>query len=185
MARGRKRRAYCNTHVMIPCVFGTYLGMTLLIGFVHLLEMINSHKIFISELYFHVLVSKHSEMHIWSYSAFLRTRSTHAADAEDLNAARWEALLSCYRYLRSLLERILTALTSRTLIIRNCLPDDNTLRMRAFLKNQTRLSHLSEVSLPNEMEMRRGESPHRSTVLMNKRKPIIYFQKRRRGNKGE
>lgn len=92
-------------------------------------------------------------------------------------------LLSCYRYMRSLLERILTALTSRTLIIRNCFPDDNTLRMRAFLKNQTRLSHLSEVSFPNEMEMRRGESPHRSTALMNKRKPMVYFQKRGKGNK--
>lgn len=51
--------------------------------------------------------------------------------------------------------------------------------MRAFLKNQTRLSHLSEVSFPNEMEMRRGESPHRSTALMNKRNPIVYFQKER------
>lgn len=99
------------------------------------------------------------------------------ADTEALNAARREPLLSCYRYMRSLLERILTALTSRTLIIRNCFPDDNTLRMRAFLKNQTRLSHLSEVSFPNEMEMRRGESPHRSTALMNNRKPIVYFQK--------
>lgn len=28
------------------------------------------------------------------------------------------------------------------------------------------------------MEMRRGESPHRSTALMNKRKPIVYFQKK-------
>lgn len=107
--------------------------------------------------------------------------SAHRADTEALNAARREALLSCYRYMRSLLERILTALTSRTLIIRNCFPDDNTLRMRAFLKNQTRLSHLSEVSFPNEMEMRRGESPHRSTALMNNRKPIVYFQKRRKG----
>lgn len=61
----------------------------------------------------------------------------------------WEA---CWK-------RILTALTSRTLIIRNSFPDDNTLRMRAFLKNQTRLSHLSEVSFPNEMEMMRGERP--------------------------
>lgn len=107
--------------------------------------------------------------------------SAHRADTEALNAAQREALLSRYRYMRSLLERILTALTSRTLIIRNCFPDDNTLRMRAFLKNQTRLSHLSEVSFPNEMEMRRGESPHRSTALMNKRKPIVYFQKERKG----
>lgn len=57
----------------------------------------------------------------------------------------WEALLG----------RILTALTSHTLIIRNCFPDDNTLRMRAFLKNQTRLAHPSEVSFPNEIG--RGE----------------------------
>lgn len=55
-----------------------------------------------------------------------------------------ERLLPCYRYMRSLLERILTALTSRTLIIRNCLPDDNTLRMRAFLENQTLRSFFSE-----------------------------------------
>lgn len=60
--------------------------------------------------------------------------SARRADTEALNAAQRGALLSCYRYMRSLLERILTALTSRTLIIRNCFPDDNTLRMRAFLK---------------------------------------------------
>lgn len=88
---------------------------------------------------------------------------------------------SRYRYARSAQERILTALTSHTLIIRNCFPDDNTLRMRAFLKNQTGSSHLSEVSIPSEMEMRGGESPDRSAALIDKRKPIVYFQKR--GNK--
>lgn len=31
--------------------------------------------------------------------------------------------------------------------------------------------------------MRRGESPHRSTALMNKRKPIVYFQKKRNKKK--
>lgn len=111
--------------------------------------------------------------------------SARRADTEALDAAQREALLSSYRYMRGLLERILTALTSRTLIIRNCFPDDNTLRMRAFLKNQTRLSHLSEVSFPNEMEMRRGESPHRSTALMNKRKPTVYFQKEDRRKRGK
>lgn len=120
-------------------------------------------------------------MYLWGYCSF------YARDVsgfigiytgEALNAARARlAPPSRYRYTRSLLERILTALTSRTLIIRNCFPDDNTLRMRAFLKNQTRLSHLSEVSVPNEMKMRRGESPNRSAALMDKRKPIVYFQK--------
>jgi len=102
--------------------------------------------------------------------------SAHGADTEALNAALREAPLSCYRYLRCLLEKILTALTSRTLIIRNCLPDDNTLRMRAFKKNKNPPLK-SEISLPNEMEMRTGESPHESTALMNKRKPIVHFQK--------
>lgn len=90
--------------------------------------------------------------------------------------------------MRSLLERILTALTSRTLIIRNCFPDDNTLRMRAFFKNQTRFSHLSEVSPLDEMEMRRGARPHRWIVLMNKMKSIVYFrneERKKAKNKGE
>lgn len=88
---------------------------------------------------------------------------------------------SRYRYARSAQERILTALTSHTLIIRNCFPDDNTLRMRAFWKNQTGSSHLSEVSIPSEMEMRGGAIPDHSAAFMDKRKPIVYFQKR--GNK--
>lgn len=109
-------------------------------------------------------IMKPSEMPIWGYSSFFfyaRDVSGFYRRTERIQRP-WtqlhcEALLlSRYRYLRSLLERILTALTSRTLIIRNCFPDDNTLRMRAFLKNQNPpLAHLSEVSLPNEMEMRR------------------------------
>lgn len=60
--------------------------------------------------------------------------------------------------------------------------------MRAFFKNQTRFSHLSEVSPLDEMEMRRGARPHRWIVLMNKMKSIVYFrneERKKAKNKGE
>lgn len=124
------------------------------------------------------------EVYLWGYCSFYARDVSwfigiYRGPERSTNAG---APPSRYRYARSAQERILTALTSHTLIIRNCFPDDNTLRMRAFLKNQTGSLHLSEVSFPSEMEMRGGESPDRLAAFMDKRKPIVYFQKR--GNQG-